>query len=104
MLCLDDIGTPDDEPLRQPRAHRLGNIGHRVKIGDAAVIEPVEHLFRAQFGLTRVEPCFFEQFTDARAGEANKVNATIFARRDVTRDGNRVHLARDGHKSGVCHD
>ena len=104
MLRLDDIGAANHETLAQPRAHRLGDIGHRVEIGHAAMVKPVEHLFRAQLGRLRVQPRILEQFADARAGQADQVDTTIIARRDVTRDGNGIHLTGDRHEIGVCHD
>jgi hypothetical protein len=55
-LRLDDLGPADDEALGEPGAHRLGDIGHCVEIGDAAMVNPVEQLFGAQLGLLAVEP------------------------------------------------
>ena len=104
MLRLDDLRAADHEAFRQPRAHRLGDVGHGLEIGDAAVVEPVEHLLGAQLGGLGVEARFLEEFADARAGEADEVDATIGARRDVARGGHRVDEARDGHECGIGHD
>jgi len=43
-MCLDDLRPPNDKAFRQPGAQRLAEIGHLVKIGDPAVIDPVKQL------------------------------------------------------------
>ena len=103
VLGFDHFGPPDHEPLGQPGAHRLGDIGHRFEIGDAAMVEPVEYLFRAQLGLPCVQPCGCEQFGNARLGQPDQIHAPILARRYVTRDGNRVHLPGNAHQCRIGH-
>ncbi len=103
MLSLDHLGPRDDEAFGQPRAHGLGYIGHRREFGFAAMVDPVEHLLGAQFGLFRVESGLAEQIHDLALGEAEQVDTAIGARRDVTRDGNGVDLPRNGHEIGGGH-
>ena len=103
MLGFDHVGAADEEPFGQPRTHGLGDIGHRREIGDAAMIEPVEHLLGAQLGLLRVETRLGQQFANTLLGQTDQVHAAIFARRDVTRDGYRVHLPGDAHECRIGH-
>ena len=103
MLRRDHFGAANDETLGQPRAHGLGDIGHRLEFGDTAMVEPVKHLLGAQLGLLGFEPGLFEQFADAVLGQADEVHAAIGARRDITRDGYRVYLPGDAHKVRIGH-
>ncbi len=65
VLCLDHIGATDDEALGQPRAHGLGDIGHRLEFGHAAMIQPVVDLLGPQLGLLCVEASFGKQFANS---------------------------------------
>src|SRR3546814_8198563 len=61
-VCSSDLRrAADDETVGQPRAHRLGDVGHRLEIGDAAVIDPVPNLLGAQLRRLCVEPGLDEQ-------------------------------------------
>ena len=51
MLRFDDVRATDDKAFSKPRAHGLGDIGHRLEFDDAAVVEPMKHLLGAQLGL-----------------------------------------------------
>jgi hypothetical protein len=66
-----------------------------LEIGDAAVVDPVEHLLGAQLGLFGIQPGFGQNFGEARAG-ADQVHAAILARGDVARGNNRVDVAGMG--------
>ena len=43
-----DVGTGNDEALGQLRAQCLRDVGHHVKIGDAATVDPLEELVGAE--------------------------------------------------------
>ena len=63
-LRLDHFGPRDDEALGEPRLLRLGDVGHRRKVADPAIVDPVPHLLGAQLGLPRLEPRRFERGAD----------------------------------------
>jgi len=104
MLGLDHLGPADHEALGQPRAHGLGDVGHRVEFGDPAMIEPVIHLARAQLCLLRIQPGLFEQRRDALARQAEQVDTAIATRGYVARNGYGVELPRDRDERCVGHD
>ena len=103
MLRLDDLRPSDDEACRQPRAHGLGDIRHRLELGHTAMVEPVEHLLGAQLGRLGVESRLGEQFGDPRAGEPDEVDPPIFARSNFARHSDRIDLSGDRHEGGVGH-
>ncbi len=96
-LRFDDLGTPHDEALCHPAAHRLGKVGHRIEIGFAAMIEPMEQLLRPQLCLLGVEACFLQRAFDLWARQAHQVGAPIFTGRHRARHGHRVNDAGDRH-------
>jgi hypothetical protein len=99
----DDLGPADDEAFGQPRAHGLGDVGHRIEIGDAAMVQPVENLLGAQLRRLGVQPGFGEQFGDARAGKTDQIDAPVSAWRNVARNGNRIDVSGDRHDRNGCH-
>ena len=103
MLGFDHVRPADKEAFGQPWAHGLGDIGHRFEIGHAAMVEPVEDLLGTQFRLLGVEARFVEKFANTVLGQTDQVHAAVFARRDVTRDGNRVDLPGDAHQCRLGH-
>ena len=103
MLGLDDFGPADHEPFGQPGPHGLGDIGHRVEVGDAAVVEPMEHLLGSQPGGLGIKPGYLEQFGDPLFGQADQIYAAVLTRGYVARGGNGIELSRDCHECGVGH-
>ena len=91
------LRAADDETLGHPAAHRLGEVRHRVEIGLAAMIEPVEQLFGAQFGRFHVQPCLLQHGLDLRARQAEQVGAAIRAGRDGAGHGHRIDEAGNRH-------
>src|SRR3546814_20196729 len=80
-LCSSDL---DDETLGQPGAHRLGDVGHRVEFGDAAVIDPVPDLLAAQLRRLGVEPGFLERGANPLARQAAAVDVIAAAQRNTS--------------------
>ena len=103
VLRLDHFGPPDHEAFRQPRAHRLGDVGHLGKFGDAAVIQPMIDLLGAQPGRLGIKARCGEQLGNARARHADQVDAPIRARGDVAGGGHGVGDPGDRHECGVGH-
>jgi len=60
------------EPLRQPRAQALGDIGHQRKIGDALKIDPVPELLRPHLLLRRLHPDGTQRLGQLRARQADQ--------------------------------
>src|SRR3546814_12363946 len=86
-------------------AHRLGDVGHRVEFGDAAVIDPVPDLLAAQLRRLGVEPGFLERGANPLARQADEVDAIAGAQRNGA-GGDRVEMAGSseggrGGKGGV---
>src|SRR5436189_256807 len=64
----------------EPRPLQLGDITHRRKIADPAIVDPVPDLLGAQFRLARVEARRLELGPDLLPGEADQLDLAVGAR------------------------
>jgi hypothetical protein len=80
---------------------RLGDVGHRLEIGHAAMIEPVEDLLGAQLRLLGVQPRRFQLRADLLPRQAEQVDAPILARGDGARHGHGVDMSGDLHGGAI---
>src|SRR3546814_18702283 len=71
----------DDKTVGQPRAHRLGDVGHRLAIGYAAMIAPVPALLGAPLRRLCVDPGLPEPAPDRVALHPAEVYAGAAAPR-----------------------
>ncbi len=97
VLGFDNLRPPDHEALAEPRAHGFCNVGHRLEIGDAAVVDPVEDLFGAQLRRFLIQLAFEEQLADFQVAEPHEVNTPIQTRRNRARGDDGVNMAGDLH-------
>ena len=100
-LRFDHFGPRDDEALGEPAALRLGDVAHRRKVADPAVVDPVPDLLGAELGLPRLEPRRFERGADLLLRQADQLDPAVGARGRGPRHGHRVDRARNGHQIGV---
>ena len=68
-LRLDHLRPGDRKTLGQPGLLCLGDVGHRRKIADAAIIDPVPDLLGAQLGLPGLKSGGFEGDADLSLGK-----------------------------------
>ena len=59
-LRLDHFWPANDKAVGEPRPHRFGNVSHRLKIGDAAMVNPMENLLGTQLCRLFVQLRFFK--------------------------------------------
>ncbi len=100
-LRLDHLGPRDDEALGQPGALRLGDVAHRRKVADAAIVDPVPGLLGAQLRLPRVHPGSLEFGADPVPCQAGELDPAVGARVRRARNGHGVDRAGDRHQAGV---
>ena len=96
-LRLDHFWPANDKTVGEPRPHRFGNIGHRLKIGHAAMVNPMEHLLGPQLCRLFIQLRFFKQLPNLEMAQPHEVNASITTRRNGARSDYRVDMAGNLH-------
>ena len=59
-LRLDNFWPANDKAVGEPWPHGLGNVGHRLELGHAPMVDPVENLLGTQLCRFFIQLRFFE--------------------------------------------
>ena len=100
-LRLDHFRPGQREALGQPWLLCFGDIGHRGKVADSAIIDPMPDLLGAELGLPWLQPCLFQRGADRLPGQANQLDLAVGTASGRARNGHGIDRAGNRHQVGI---